>query len=149
MGYRLEEFCELAIRRIQKGNWVRLIALKPTADFYGWTSVFPPILEAKRVDYPDGLFPWPNTPNLRRYKAHPLVISRSDTTKQGFPVRMTNRFRVTNNATTLDIAAIAHATQIPFSWMTNKSNERWDHEHWMSYPVPDTYCSFDKRAANY
>ena len=149
MGYRLEEFCELAIRRIQKGNWVRLIALKPTADFYGWTSVFPPILEAKRVDYPDGLFPWPNTPNLRRYKAHSLVISRSDTTKQGFPVRMTNRFRVTNNATTLDIAAIAHATQIPFSWLTDKSNKRLDQEHWMSYPVPDTYCSFDKRAANY
>ena len=62
---------------------------------------------------------------------------------------MTNRFRVTNNATTLDIAAIAQATQIPFSWLTNKSNERWDLEHWMSYPMPDTYCSFDKRAANY
>ena len=149
MGYFHEDFCELAIRRIQKGNWVRLIALKPTADFYGWSSVFPDIWDAKRVDYADGLFPHPGRRNLRAYRAHPLVISRSDTTKQGFPVRMTNRFRVTNNASTLDIAAIAHATQIPFSWLTDKSNKRLDQEHWMSYPVPDSYCSFDKRAANY
>ena len=149
MGYFLEEFCELAIRRIQKGNWVRLIALRPTAEFYGWSTVFPNIWDAKRVDYADGLFPHPGRKNLRRYRAHPLVICRSEVTKQGFPVRMTNRFRVTNNATTLDIAAIAHATQIPFSWLTDKSNARLDQEHWMSYPVPDTYCSFDKRAANY
>ncbi len=149
MGYRLEEFCELAIRRIQKGNWVRLIALKPTAEFYGWSTVFPNILDAKRVDYPDGLFPWPSSPSARNYKAHPLVISRSESSKQGFPVRLTNRFRVTNNAGVMDIATIAQATQIPFSWLTDKNNNRLSQEHWMSYPIPDTYCSFDKRAANY
>ena len=149
MVYKLDDFCELAIRRIAFANWVRLIALKSTADFYGWTEVFPTLNEAKRVDYPDGLMPHPGRKNLRRYRAHPLVICRSDVTKQGFPVRLTNRFRVTNNARALDLATIAQATQIPFSWMTDKNNTRLCAEHWLSYPVPDSYCSFDKRAANY
>ena len=125
MVYKLDDFCELAVRRIAFSNWVRLIALKTTADFYGWTEVFPTLNDAKRVDYPDGLM------------------------QQGFPVRLTNRFRVTNNAGVVDLATIAQATQIPFSWMTDKSNTRLCAEHWLSYPVPDTYCSFDKRAANY
>lgn len=149
MGYSNEEFCELAIRRIGLGNWVRLIALKPTAEFYGWSTVFPDIWDAKRVDYPDGLFPHPGRKYLRRYRAHPLVISRCDTTKQGFPVRLTNRFRVTNNACVVDIAVIAQATQIPFSWLTDKKNNRLSQEHWLDYPVPDSYCGFDKRVANY
>jgi hypothetical protein len=149
MVYKLDDFIELAIRRIAFANWVRLIALKTTADFYGWTEVFPRLNEAKRVDYPDGLMQHPGRKNLRRFRAHPLVISRHEGGKHGYPVRLTNRFRVTNNAAELDLATIAQGTQIPFSWMTNKRGTRLCAEHWLSYPVPDSYCSFDKRAQNY
>jgi hypothetical protein len=149
MVYKLDDFIELAIRRIAFANWVRLIALKTTADFYGWTEVFPSLNEAKRVDYPDGLMPHPGRKNLRRFRAHPLVISRHEGSKHGYPVRLTNRFRVTNNAGVLDIANIAQSTQIPFSWLTDKRGTRLCAEHWLNYPVPDSYCSFDKRAQNY
>jgi hypothetical protein len=148
MVYRLDDFTQLAVRRISRSNWVRLIALKATADFYGWTEVFPSFNDAQRVDYPEGFRPMPNKLNLRRFRAHPLVICRTDVTKQGFPVRLTNRFRVTNNAAVVDLATIAQATQIPFGWMTDKSGTRLCQEHWMTYPIPDSYCSFDKRAAN-
>ena len=149
MAYRLTDFVELAIRRINKGNCVRLIALEATADFYGWSSVFPRLFEAKRVDYPDGRFPHPGRKNLRMFRAQPVVISRSEGNKQGFPVRLTNRFRVTNNVRDLDLFAIAQATQIPFGWMTNRHGKRVSQEKWMEFLLPDAYRHFDRRAGNY
>lgn len=147
--YKLTDFCELAVRRISKTNWVRLIALKSTADFYGWTKVFPSLIEAKRVDYPDGLFPHPGRKNLRMFRAQPLYISRSESSKQGFPVRLTNRFRVTNNTRDLDLIAIAQAVQVPFGWMSDRHGQRRGQEYWMGTDLPDAYRHFDKRAANY
>lgn len=149
MVYKLSDFVELAVRRISKSNWVRLIALESTADFYGWTEVFPSLNEAKRVDYPDGLFPHPGRKNLRMFRAQPVHICRSETTKHGFPIRLTNRFRVTNNTRDVDLIAIAQATQIPFGWMTTRSGQRREQEYWMGIDLPDSYRHFDKRAANY
>ena len=147
--YYTHEFVELAIRRLAKGKWVRLIALERTADFYGWSTVFPLLSDAKRVDYPTGIRPMPCRPSVSSYRARPVYICRSVTSKHGYPKRLTNRFRVTNNAATIDLAAIAQATQIPFGWMTDKAQNRVSSDRWMAHPLPDSYCHFDKRAANY
>ena len=124
MGYREEQFVELAIRRLSKGRWIKLIALEATADFYGWSTVFPSISDAERVDYPDGFRPMPRKRSLLRFKAQPMWIGRSKVNRQGFPVGLTNRFRVTNNVARKDIVAIAQATQIPFSWLTDMAGKR-------------------------
>lgn len=146
--YGNDDYCELAVRRIRKGNWVRLIALKPTAEFYGWTTVFPLVREAQDVDYPGGIRPMPVRRNLTNYRALPLYVCRSKSNRQGFPRGLTNRFRVTNNATRLDLAAIAQAIQIDYGWMTARYGERVPKCQWDSVELPDAYCHFDLRAAD-
>ena len=146
--YYAHEFLELAIRRLAKGKWVRLIALKSTADFYGWSTVFPLIADAKSIDYPSGIRPMPMRPKLTNYRACPLYICRSEVSKHGYPKRLTNRFRVTNNAATVDLVAIAQATQIPFGWMTDKAQQRISSDRWLAHSMPERYCHLDKRVAN-
>ena len=146
--YRTNEFCTLAIRRIARGNWVKLMCLKPTADFYGWSAVFPDIIDAQSVDYPGNIRPWPIGAGYRGYRGKRLRICRSKTRTQGHPAGLTNCFRVSNNASNMDLYAIAQAVSVDFGWMENKSLQRIRKEHWDSFDLPDRYCHLDLRAAN-
>ena len=146
--YRTDQFCALAIRRISRGNWVKIMCLKPTADFYGWSAVFPEIIDAQSVDYPGNIRPMPIGNGYRGYRGKRLRICRSKTRTQGHPAGLTNCFRVSNNASNMDLYAIAQAVSIDFGWMENKNHQRVKKEHWDSFELPDRYCHLDLRAAN-
>lgn len=145
--YALKEYSELGIRRLARGNWVRLVCLKPTADFYGWSTVFPEIWDAESVDYPDGMRPWPTRTSPFRKVGKRLRICRAHGNKQGWPAGKTNCFRVTNNCRQMDLVAIAQAVQISYGWMENFNHNRLSMEHWESIDIPDRYCYQDLRAA--
>ena len=146
--YFSKDFCALAIRRISRGNWVKLMCLKPTADFYGWSDVFPDILDAQSVDYPGNIRPLPIGAGYRGYVGKRLRICRSKTSKQGHPARLTNCFRVSNNASNMDLYAIAQAVKIDYGWMEAKNGYRRDKAEWDSFDLPDAYCHLDLRGAN-
>ena len=146
--YRTDEFVHLAIRRISKGNWVQLMSLKSTADYYGWTEVFPDLFEAKSVDYPGNIRPWPTKLNGKNYKGCRLRICRDKTYGSGNPAGLTNCFRVSNNASKLDLYAVAQAVKVDFAWMNDKTGARIKRSHWRSVDLPDEYCHCDLRAAD-
>ena len=145
--YKNDDFTQLAIRQLPRGEWVRLIALKATANFYGWAEVFPTWNQARALTN-DGTTRRPAyTIRPRRYRGVRHFICRDLNTTQGFPARLTNCFRVTNNATAQDLVAIAQATQIDYGWMTAKYGERRKKACWDAIELPDSYCHFDLRAA--
>ena len=146
--YRTDQFCALAIRRISRGNWVKIMCLKPTADFYGWSAVFPEIIDAQSVDYPGNIRPMPIGNGYRGYRGKRLRICRDKTRTTGHPAGLTNAFRVSNNASNMDLFAIAQAVTVDYGWMENKHYQRVKKEQWDSFNLPDTYCHLDLRAAN-
>ena len=143
------EWLELAVRRLAKGRYVKLIVLKSTADFYGWSRIFPTLIDAKRVDYPGNVFPMPGRLTARQYTGTRLRICRKKTQNGGNPAGLTNCFRVSNNATRMDLTAIAQATSVDFGWMSDASGARITRERWLSIDLPDRYCNFDLTAANF
>ena len=145
--YRNIDFTTLAIRRLQRSNWVKMLVLKATADFYGWSKVFPTIEEAERVDYPDGIRLFPSRIDPRNFKGKGIFVCRKKGDKHSFPAGLTNRFRVTNNIRLLDLVAIAQAIQVDYGWLEGLNGHRVSKEHWDSIDLPDDYCHLDLRAA--
>ena len=146
--YTAQEFCTLAVRRISRGNWVKLMCLRPTADFYGWSSVFPDWIDAQFTDYPGNIRPMPIGVGYRGYRGMRLRICRHKTKRQGHPAGLTNCFRVTNNASNMDLYAIAQAVGIDYGWMEAKNGYRRPKAEWDSFDLPDQYCHLDLRAAD-
>ena len=145
--YRSIDFTTLAIRRLRKSLWVKMLVLKATADFYGWSSVFPTIEDAETIDYPDGIRPFPSRLDPRNFKGRGIFVCRQKGDKHGFPVGLTNRFRVTNTATKLDLVAIAQAIQVDYGWLEGLNGHRVSKEEWDAIDLPDSYCHLDLRAA--
>ena len=145
--YKREQYVQLAIRQLPRGEWVRLIGLKATADFYGWSEVFPTWNQARAVVNDTTTRRPAYSISPRRYKGVRHFICRDLNTTQGFPAGLTNCFRVTTNATAQDLIAIAQATQINYGWMTAKYGERRKKACWDAIELPDSYCHLDLRAA--
>ena len=146
--YRNDQYVQLALRQTPRGDWVRMILLKVTADFYGWTEVFPTWDRARAVANPGGTRRPAYTVRPRRYKGVRHYICRDLNRTQGFPAGLTNCFRVTTNCTARDLVAIAQSVQIPYGWMTAKFGERRKKACWDAIELPDEYCHLDLRAAD-
>ena len=146
--YFSHDFACLAVRRISKNNWVKLMCLRATADFYGWSDVFPDFIEAQQYERPGLIYNPTLKKNYRGYRGHRLRICRSKTTKQGHPAQQTNCFRVSLNAAVMDLYAIAQAVNIDYGWMEGKNGYRRSRDEWMNFDLPDSYCHLDLRAAN-
>lgn len=141
-------FASLAVRKTKRGSWVQLMCLQGTADFYGWSSVFPTVVEAKAVERNGVLFSPTLKSDYRGHRGRRLRICRSKKSKQGHPAGLTNAFRVTNNATSLDLYAIAQAVSVDYGWMEAEYGYRRSRDEWMSFDLPDAYCHLDLRAAD-
>ena len=139
--YRLEDYSHLALRRISKGNWVQLMCLKTTADFYGWSDAFLPITEAKLVDYSDGVMRWPRKLNGRNYRSLRLYICREKLHRRGYPRDLTNCFRVTRNVATRDLYALAQAVKVDFGWMNDQNYRRVRRAEWLRPDLEALGCA--------
>lgn len=141
-------YVELAIRQGKGRGWVKLMCVKATADFYGWSAVFPSVVEAQ-LAVSGGLLCNPVLKGEgRHHRGKRLRICRAKGSKQGNPAGLTNAFRVTNNATNFDLYAIAQAVSIDYGWMEGQYGYRRSKAEWDAYDLPDDYCHLDLRAAD-
>lgn len=123
------------------------MCLKATADFYGWSKVFPDWNRARAEANDSRIRRAAHGIDVRRYRGIRHFICRDLNTTQGFPAGLTNCFRTTTNTTARDLVAIAQATQIDYGWMTAKYGERRKKACWDAIQLPDDYCHLDLRAA--
>lgn len=120
---------QIGLSTTKRSKWV--VALKTTADYYGWTEAFP-------VWAPQGGF----TVGDRYYHQHPGKrggnrlcggnrhrICRARTTA-GYPRGMTNAFRLSSSCATVDIAELAHFTKGDWCWIEGLHGERISRERW-------------------
>ena len=101
----------------RKDQW--LIALKATADFYGWTAAYP--IWSPRVLYSVDGREVCSDPGRRgqlyRQRGRLHRICRADS-RQGNPAGKTNQFKLSNSCTLATMAELAHHTQGDWRWMT-------------------------------
>ena len=108
-----------------------LIALRATAEYYGWMEAFPeytlpPLFEEGGRTYVQ--FPRRNAP-YHMQAGMRLRICRSESTA-GTPKGLTNQFKVSRNCRLLDIAEVAHFSKGDWHWMTGPYGERIRRDHW-------------------
>ena len=137
MGRGLREFVvssdyiKLTLWRPEKQTARWISAPRPTADYYGWTKEFE-VWRPKLAGY-DGRYAVHQMPN-RRGRGHAeggtrLRISRSQS-RRGNPAGLTNQFKASNSCRTIDLAELAHFTQVNWNWMETFNGERFSRAHW-------------------
>ena len=127
------QYVKLLLNRRENGRDTWLIALRSTADYYGWTEKFP-VWRPKPIGVQGGytMVRMPNTGSeMFCSKGLHLRICRSPST-HGQPRSATNRFKVSTNATLFDIAEVAALTQVDWHWMSAPNGDRLSREHWLS-----------------
>ena len=121
---------QLGTRETTKPKW--LIALRTTADHYGWTKHFEP-WGPKPIEAGDGRvygYDPGRRGGLQWAGGVKLRIGRAKA-EAGYARETTNRFRVSSAVCQLDLAELAHFTEGDWHWMENKSLakvtvDRWD-----------------------
>ena len=125
------DYVKLLIRRETGTRDKYLIARRATADYYGWTEQFPA--------WRPRMAPGQSNPNIvlcssrrgemRTEAGKRLVISRAPSTA-GWPTGKANAFKVSNNCTNLDLAEIAHFTDVDWYWMEGLYGQRVHRDRW-------------------
>ena len=131
MTWDNNKYIKLLLERKQGQQDKYLIALRTTAEFYGWTEAF--CEWESKVLFSDGHY---------SYCAHPgnkgemfceagtrLRICRAPT-RSGYPRGKTNSFKVSNNCTISDLAEVAHFTEGDWYWMSTPYGERIGRVRW-------------------
>ena len=120
---------QLGTRETTKPKW--LIALRTTADHYGWTEQFEIWTPKKHVDDEGRATCFIGTRAAKRCRpggrAHVICESPS---KIGNPAGLTHQFRLSRNTTLLDIGELAHLTKQDWHWLTAPNGERWSRCKW-------------------
>ena len=131
MNFSERDYVKLLIERKTGTQDKYLIALRATADYYGWTKQFPawtprmaPGQSDPRICTDPG-----RRGELRTQAGKRLVISRAPSTA-GWPRGMANAFKVSNNCGNLDLAEIAHFVDVDWHWMEGLYGQRRSREDW-------------------
>jgi hypothetical protein len=131
MPYRKEEFVSLVVRTKADGDPIVLKALRPTAEFYGWTEAFEPYrprpVQGNRYTLIPHGRPGPWSPH---FGGRRLSICRSKS-KHSRPRGLINVFRISTDGSNRDLAAIAAATKVEWHWMQDTKWRRIDREQWL------------------
>ena len=131
MTWDNEKYVKLLLRRFEGVRDKYLIALRTTADYYGWTEHFP-TWGHKIVGYEDGMALVRDPGRKGQMFCEPgvrLRICRSPET-MGYPAGFTNAFKVSRNCGLWDIAEVAHFTKGDWHWMSRPSGRRITRDHW-------------------
>ena len=127
------QYVKLLIERPEKGPDRWLIALRATADYYGWTEKFP--RWTPKIAYVSGGSAWYMDPGRRGEmfcesgRRHRICRSPS---RAGMPRGMTNQFKVSASCRLFDLAEVAALTKVDWYWMSAPNGERLSREHWLS-----------------
>ena len=107
-----------------------LIALRTTADYYGWSEKFE--IWTPKPLYEEGGYTFCMAPvggemfceSGRRHRICRVA------TKHGYPHGMTNAFKVSRTCGLFDLSEIAHFTKGNWNWMCSPSGERITRDRW-------------------
>lgn len=134
------KYVKLLLQRSERGRDKYLIALRTTADFYGWTNEFP-VWRPPIVRYEDGV-PLVADPGRRGEMfcepGHRLRISRSPS-RSSYPAGLTNSFKVSRNCGLKDLAEVAHFTSGSWCWMSSPRGRRRTRSQWDEIYQAGTY----------
>ena len=112
-----------------KPKW--LIALRTTADYYGWSNHFEP-WGPKPIEVGDGRvygYDPGRRGGLQWSGGVKLRIGRAEA-RLGYPRQTTNRFRVSSAVSQFDLAELAHFTDGDWHWMESKSLVKITADRW-------------------
>ena len=125
------QFVKLLLERKEGRKDKALIALRTTADFYGWTEAFPEWVP--RTIGMSGHYELMRDPgrlgNLQMAPGRRHRICRSEV-KMGYPKGLTNQFKLTRNCGMLELAEVAHFTKGEWHWLDSPYNERISRDRW-------------------
>ena len=131
MTWDPNKYVKLLLQREADTQDKWLIALRTTADYYGWTEQFPAWRPKtvrtegdKRFCYDPGRLGRLHEEGGRRHK-----VCR-DPSRCGTPAGKTNRFKLSSNCGLVDIAEVAHFTKSEWYWMSAPNGERIRREAW-------------------
>ena len=133
MTWDNSRYVKLLLHRPEKGLDRWLIALRATADYYGWTEEFK-VWSPKPVEVIGGLTFFRDPGRLGEMFCEPgrrHRICRSPS-RGGNPRGMTNQFKVSNSCTITDLAELANFTKRDWYWMSGPTGERISRIHWSS-----------------
>ena len=125
------DYVKLLLGREEGKRDKYLISLRTTANYYGWTKEFEewapkPINNIGKYQlFIDPGRKW----DLRMHGGRRHYICRSPVTG-GYPKGMTNAFKVSRTCGLLDLAELAHFTDIEWHWMSSPYGERISRDHW-------------------
>ena len=110
-----------------------VIALRATAEFYGWTKEFnewtlPTAYADDRYEYS---YVPVRKPSIHNEAGRRHQICRSPSTA-GMPRGLTNQFKVSRNCGLLDLAELANFTEGDWHWMTSPYGERIRRDQWLA-----------------
>ena len=125
------QFVKLLLERREGRKDKALIALRTTADFYGWTEAFPewsprPIGTSGHYEL---IFDPGRKGNLSMAPGRRHRICRSACTA-GYPKGLTNAFKLSRNCGMLELAEVAHFSQVEWHWMDSPYGERISRDRW-------------------
>ena len=126
-----DPYVKLVIGLQDKENRKYLIALRTTADYYGWTEEFEP-WTPKAFMGSDGRPRYVDPGrrgSLKLAGGKRLRICRSASTA-GNPAGFTNAFRIAARCGKGDLAELAHFTKGDWTWMESVYGERIHRDHW-------------------
>ena len=122
---------QIGLSETKRSKYV--IALRTTAEYYGWTEQFPiwrpqdAVTSGGRTYFRDPGRRWdPQVAGGIRHR-----ISRSPSTA-GQPAGLTNAFRVSSSCTMFDLAELAYFTQGDWYWMEGPNGERISRDRWIA-----------------
>lgn len=125
------EYIKLLLNREAGTPDKYLIALRATADHYGWSEEFP--IWTPRPAGTSGDYVLCQCPGmrgeLRSQGGVTLRISEAKS-KAGFPKGQVHRFKVSSSCGLWDIAEVAHFTKGTWYWMTSPTGTRILRERW-------------------
>lgn len=127
------ELKNLLIRRMPNGNPIYLTTRPENAAFYGWDKHFEIYIEGEKIDPETGVR-YLVDPRLKKRRASPgkrITISRTPM-KSGRLAGYTNIFRISDNATTFDLAEVAKLTDCDWYWMTTDTGHKRSREEWLA-----------------
>ena len=125
------KYVKLLLERRANRRDKYLIALRTTADYYGWTKQFP--AWTPRVLGRSGKYLLVRDPGRRGEmfcEAGFRVRVSRDPSKSGWPRGKVNAFKLSNNCSLWDLSEVAHFTEGDWYWMTGPKGERVSRERW-------------------
>ena len=133
MTWDNSQYVKLLLSRPDSGRDRWLIALRATADHYGWTRHFEPW--SPKPVATDGKYVFITDPGRRSEmfceSGMRLRICRSPKTG-GNPAGLTNQFKVSRSCTLFDISEVAYLTDVNWHWMTGPFGERITRDRWLA-----------------